>query len=63
MKGKVGPPVTVRTPENIEAISEIMKNQPGSSTRRVSQQVGMSRETARIIMRKDLEMYPYKIQL
>lgn len=60
LKGKAGRHVTVRTEENIEVVSNILENDPETSVRRVAQQVGLSYGTTRTIMRKDLNLYPYK---
>ena len=58
-----GHPVTVRTPEKVDQAAAILEHDPNISHRRLAQAIGTSRETARIIMRKDLQLFPYKIQL
>jgi histone-lysine N-methyltransferase SETMAR len=63
LASNVGPPITARTSENIEAVKEILNNDPQSSTTRVGQQLGISQPSAWRIMRQELKLYPYKIQL
>ena len=53
----------VRTAEAIAAVTESVRQNPGTSTRRRSQQVGIPRTTLRRILHKDLGMFAYKIQL
>ncbi|CAH0562888.1 unnamed protein product [Brassicogethes aeneus] len=52
-----------RTPKGIAAISESVRLNASTSTRRRSQQLGLSRTTLRRIMHKDLGMFAYKAQL
>lgn len=61
--GKAGPSVTARTKENIEGVRNIIENQPSTSIRRVAQQMGISIGTTWTILRRDLDQFPYKIQL
>jgi hypothetical protein len=42
-----------RTPEVVDAVEEIMEN--------LSQQVNLSTETCRTILKKDLHLYPHRI--
>lgn len=53
----------VRTVEAIAAVTESVRLNPTTSTRRRSQQVGVSRTTLRRILHKDLGMFAYKVQL
>lgn len=50
---------TVRTPENIEAVAQSMRQNPTTSTRRRSQQLSISRTSLRRILQKDLELFTY----
>lgn len=54
---------TVRTPEHIEAVAESVRENPSTSTRHRSQELNISRTSLRRILRKDLGMTPYKVQL
>ena len=56
-------PKTVRTPENIAAVAESVRESPGTSVHRRSQQLDISETSLRRILRKDLGMTPYKVQL
>lgn len=53
---------TKRTVENIENIQACMNERPTTSLRRVSQEVGLSYGTCRTIVKKDLGLFPYKMQ-
>lgn len=52
-----------RTRENVAAVSESVREGPTTSTRRRSQQLGISDTTLRRILHIDLHLHPYKIQL
>lgn len=52
---------TAMTDENITAIQSVMMENPRTSTRRLAQQVNVSHTTAYKAIRKELEMFPYKI--
>ena len=54
---------TVRTPENIAAVSENMCEASLTSIHRRSQQLNISETSLRRILHKDLGMTPYKLQL
>ena len=51
----------VRTAEAIAAVTESVHQNPETSTRRRSQQVGIPRTALRRILHKDLGMFAYKI--
>ncbi|XP_033224300.1 uncharacterized protein LOC117177598 [Belonocnema kinseyi] len=53
----------VRSTENIAAVAESVREQPSTSTRHRSQQLAISRTSLMRILRKDLAMKPYKVQL
>lgn len=53
---------TVRTEETIENVREIMNEAPTTSLRRLTQQVPVSYGTCRTILRKDIGLFPYKMQ-
>ena len=56
-------PRTARTVENIAAVNESFAEDPEESIRRRSQQLGLSYGTTWAILRKDLGLKAYKIQL
>ena len=53
----------VRTEENIAAVNESVEEDPNVSIRRRSQELGLCPSTTWKILRKDLGLHPYKIQL
>ena len=54
---------TQRTPEKIAEVSDIIRSNPSASTRKVAQEASVSHTVAWKILREDLEVFPYKIQL
>lgn len=56
-------PKTVRTADNIAAVAESVREAPGTSVKRRSQQLDISETSLRRILHKDLGMAPYKVQL
>ena len=54
---------TVRTPEIIEQVDEIIRREPSISTRRLAQQLGLSASSVCRILKDDLKMYPYRLQV
>jgi hypothetical protein len=54
---------SARTPENVSTSREILDSEPSTSTRRLAQQLEVFPATAWRIARKDLGVYPYKIQV
>jgi len=52
-----------RNEDNIAAVSKSVTADPNASIRRRSQETGLSQSTLWNILHKDLDMYPYKIQL
>jgi hypothetical protein len=54
---------TVRSVDNIAAMSESVAESPGTSTRHRSQQLDIPRSTMQRIVTKDLHLHAYKIQL
>jgi hypothetical protein len=53
----------VRTEENIQNVQHRMEDEPQLSLRRLSQQTELSVSTCQRIVRKDLGLYPYKVQV
>lgn len=54
---------SVRTPENIERVRDSINDNPETSTRRRAAQLGMNRRSLQRILRTDLKLFPYKLQL
>lgn len=52
-----------RSVENIAAVETSVANDPNQSIPRRSQELGIAQTTLRRILRKDLGLHPYKIQL
>ena len=63
IKKKCGSVKTVRTPENIAVVREIIERSPHRSARRHCVSLGLSEASVRWIIQKDLHFYPYKIQV
>ena len=62
-KRKSGRRISIRTPENIERVQKALQENPQNSSRRAAQQLGISKSSLLRILHKDLQLYPYKIQL
>ena len=62
-KPKREKPKTVRTTENIAAVSESVCEAPSTSIHRRSLQLNISETLLRRILHKDRGMMPYKVQL
>ena len=60
---KTGAPVTVRTEDNIQRVREYYTNNPTQSQRRGSEELNIDRTALRKMMKEDLQLFPYKIQL
>ncbi|CAK9826872.1 hypothetical protein ANTRET_LOCUS4642 [Anthophora retusa] len=58
-----GRPYCVRNNVNIERVQQSIQENPETSTRRRSAELGLSRRSLRRILREDLMMFPYKVQL
>ncbi|KAK9759090.1 Helix-turn-helix domain (DUF4817) [Popillia japonica] len=54
---------TIRVPETIERVGEHFTAQPSTSISRASQGLEIPRTTLRRILKQDLKMKPYKIQI
>lgn len=60
---KCGRPQNVRIPENIAKVRESVESNPGISIRRRSQELDISQTSLQRILKLELHMKPYKIQL
>jgi hypothetical protein len=62
-KPRLGPCLKVRTDEKILIVRDALNKSPNKSLRRLSQQVEISISSVYRIVKRDLRLYPYKIQL
>ena len=62
-KGHSGRQVTVRTPANVQAVREHLQQSPRTSTRRLSQEVGISRAVVQTVIHTDLHLFPCKVPI
>jgi len=58
-----GRPKSSRTPHNLAAVRDFLVYSPSKSVRRRSQELGINRESVRIILIADLHMYLHRIQI
>ena len=58
-----GRPRSVRNQANIDNVSESVGRSPKKSLRRRGQELNISRSSLKVILVKDLNMYPYRIQI
>lgn len=62
-KPRIEFPKCVRTPTNIQLVHEAIDMNPTQSLRRLSHQLNISYGSTQRIVRRDLKLYPYRIQL
>ena len=62
-KGHIGPPSTATPPPHVQDVRAHLEQSPRKSTRRLSQEVGISRTSVRRIIHGDLKLFPYKVQV
>lgn len=62
-KPRSGRPRTSRTEQNIDTVAESIRENPTQSTRKRSSALNVPRTSLQRILKKDLLMHPYKIQL
>ena len=58
-----GRPMSITTPQNVNAVRDSVVRSPSKSLRRRSQELEIPRELVRRILLKDLHLYPYRIQI
>ena len=58
-----GRPASARIQRNIDAVQDSAGRSPKKSLGRRSQLLGISRESLRRVLKEDLHLYPYKIQI
>jgi len=63
LSGVVGAKKTIVTPENTAKVQEILEKSPRKSIRRLAQQAGLKKSSTQTIVRKELHLFPYKIQV
>ena len=62
-KGHSGRPRSARTAINTEIVRQRLEESPRKSTRRLSQEISLSRTTVRRILNTDLHLFPYRVQI
>ena len=62
-KGHIEWYITVKTHANVQAVREHLEQSPRKSTRRQSQEVGISRTAVQGVIHNDLNLFPYKVQI
>ena len=62
-KSRSGRKLTARSPENVDAVRDSVGWRPKKSLRRCSQELGPSRSSVHRILKNDLQLYPYRIQI
>ena len=62
-KGHSGRPKSVRTAEEIERVEDYFEENPSMSTRRATQELGIARSSLQRILKHDVKLFPYKIQI
>ncbi|TLM65355.1 DUF4817 domain-containing protein, partial [Acinetobacter baumannii] len=62
-KPRLGRPRTSRTEQNIDTVTQSIRENPTQSTRKRARALNVSRTSLQRILKKDLHMHPYKIQL
>ena len=62
-KSTSGRKLTARSPENVDAVRDSVGWRPKKSLRRCSQELGPSRSSVHRILKNDLQLYPYRIQI
>ncbi len=60
---KAGRPRSSRSDENVSSLHEMLLNSPEKSVRRSSSETGIPKTCVHDIIKKDLKLYPYKIQI
>ena len=62
-KASGGVAATSRTPDGVETVDRIIIRSARKSVRRLAQEAGMSKTTVHRILRSDLLLFPYKVQI
>ena len=60
---RAGRPRTSRSDENISLLKDLLTDSPDKSVRRSSSETGIPKTCVNDIIRKDLKLFPYKIQI
>jgi transposase len=61
-RARTGRPRTANTPDNRKKIKQRILRNPGWSTRKLGKAIGVSSESARLILKNELKLKPYKKQ-
>ncbi len=59
----MGPKQSARTPETVEHARQILKKSPTKSICCIAQEAGVSKSSLHHIVKEELHLYPYKIQI
>ena len=62
-KSTSGRKLTARSPENVDAVKDSVGWSPKKSLLRRCQELGLSRSSIHRILKNDLQLYPYRIQI
>ena len=62
-KSTSGRKFTARSPENVDAVRDSVRQSPKTLQRRCSQELGLPRSSFHRILKNDLQLYPYRIQI
>lgn len=62
-KGHSGRPRTARTPDEVERVQDHFLDAPSTSMRSAGYELDMSRSSIHRIVKSDLKLFPYKIQI
>ena len=62
-KSTSGRKLTARSPENVDAVKDSVGWSPKKSLLRRCQELGFSRSSIHRILKNDLQLYPYRIQI
>ena len=55
--------LTAKSPENVGTVCDSVARSPKKSLRRRSQEMGLSRSSVQRILKRNLQLYPYRIQI
>ena len=58
-----GRKLAARCPDNVDVVRDSVGRGPKKSLRRHSQEFGLSRASLQRILKKDLQLYPYRIKI
>ena len=62
-KSTSGIKLTARSPENVDAVRDSVGRSPKKPLQRCSQELGLSCSSVHRILKNDIQLYPYRIQI